>query len=201
MQHLFKSPKNKKSLPDSVEKFSGRLLEAYDRGVTRWHFPALDDRPKPEALVQLEEQEYWRMPGEDRTQLRPGHDVYIRTKILDSIASYFGPQSKENCIKQYSFALLTHMVGGQEVAHKLWSGKFFADGVRGLLVYDDLIAVCLHADQVFHLIYSIKPAGAMHYANLKLQRKNEYATRQAKHDAEGCRQRRPKNLLHDALNV
>lgn len=65
----------------------------------------LDERPKLEVLVLLEEQEYWRKPAPDRTQ---GHDVYIRKKILDSIyvyASYFEPQPKENCIKQCSYAL------------------------------------------------------------------------------------------------
>ena len=50
MQHLFK-PKTKRDLAESVELFSSRQLEAYDKGVTRWHFPALDDRPKPEALI------------------------------------------------------------------------------------------------------------------------------------------------------
>ena len=184
-----------------MEIFSSRLLEAYDKGVTRWHFPALDDRPKPEAIIQLEEQEYWRKSGPDQTQLRPGHDIYIKTKILDSIASYFGPQSKENCIKKYSYALLVHMVGGLEVAFKLWLGKSFADGLRGMLVYDDLIAVCLHADEVFHLMYSINPAGALLFAGVKLQWKYGHAIRQAGRIAEGSDTRQPKNLLHYALNV
>ena len=135
-----------------------RLLEAYDKGVTRWHFPALDDRPKPEALIQLEEQEYWRKSGPDQVQIRPGHDIYIKTKVLDSVASYFDPQSEVNCIKQYSFALLVHMAGGPEIAHILWLAKSFADGFRTMLVYDDLIAVCLHSDEVFHALCSCEVA-------------------------------------------
>ena len=82
-----------------------RQVEIYERGVKRWHFAELDERPKPDALTLLEDQEYWRTPATDRTQLRPGHEVYIRTKVLQSIAAYFGPQSKENNIKKYTFTL------------------------------------------------------------------------------------------------
>ena len=140
VEHLFKAPTNKARLPERVEHFSTRLVESYDKGTTRWYFPTLDERPKPEALIQLEEGEYWRKNGPEQRQIRPGHDVYIKTKILDSIAAYFGPQSKENCIKKYNFALLTHMVGGPEVAYKLWRGEFFGEGFRSMLVYDDLVA-------------------------------------------------------------
>ena len=188
-------------MPECVEVFCSRQLELYDKGVTRWHFPALDDRPKSETLIQLEEQEYWRKSGPDQTQLRPSHDIFIKTKILDSIASYFGPQSKENCIKKYSFALLAHMVGGPDVAHKLWSSKTFANGFRGMLVFDDLIAVCLHSDEVFHLMYSINPAGALLFAGMKLQWNLRIVTKRNERIAKGKRLRRPRNLLHYALNV
>ena len=181
--------------------FSSRLVESYDKGTTRWYIPTLDERPKPEALIQLEEGEYWRKNGPEQRQIRPGYDVYIKPKILDSIAAYFGPQSKENCIKKYNFALLTHMVGGPEVAYKLWRGEFFGEGFRSMLVYDDLVAVCLHCDEVFHLLFSINPTGAMIVAGVKLQRKKKHTPNQNDRIAKGCRLRQPKNLVHYALNV
>ena len=103
--------------------------------------------------------------------------------------------------KKYSYALLVHMLGGPETAHKLWSGKTFADGFRTMIVYDDLIAVCLHSDEAFHLMYSINPTGALIYAGVKMHRKDRHVTSQVKRIAKGSKLRHPRNLLHYALNV
>ncbi|GAU95940.1 hypothetical protein RvY_07457 [Ramazzottius varieornatus] len=191
----------RKKLLERTRGFLVRQVEAYEKGKARWHFPELDDRPKPEELTKLEQQEYWRKPAPDRTQLRPGHDVYIRTKILESIAQYFGPQSKQSSIKKYSMALLMHMLGGLETAFSLWQSGRFANGLTSVFVLDDLIAVCLHADSVFHLVVSINPA-ACHFAVSEqmavLRRTTDI------HDARmanGSHPRRPRSLLEKALNV
>ncbi|GAV02726.1 hypothetical protein RvY_13255 [Ramazzottius varieornatus] len=200
---LYKSPNVVKPRARiALLRFSSHQLELYDKGTTRWHFPDLDDRPKPEVLVLLEEQEYWRKPAPDRTQLRPGHEVYIGTKILESIASYFGPQSNENCIKQYSYAVLAHMMGGVETALKLKAAKTFAEGVRSMFLLDDVIAVALHADEVFHLRFSVNPSDIIVFTGVKLVRLTESRTRNRKRPTgRSARKREPKNLLHFALSV
>ena len=173
----------------------------YDQGKTRWHFADFDDRPKPEAISLLQQQEYWRTPSPERTQLRPGHDVFIKTSILASLAEYYGPQSKENCIKQYSYGLLVHMLGGPETAWELWRNRKFSEGLRGMFVLDDLIAVCLHCDQVFHLTVSMNPHALLRYSCLKMHRWDKNQARNQKRRARGAASRQPRSLLHFALNV
>ncbi|GAU90315.1 hypothetical protein RvY_02748 [Ramazzottius varieornatus] len=197
---LFKAPKNKQHLPECIENFSSRLLDLYDKGVTRWYFPGLDERPKPEGVSILEEMEYWRKPGPDRTQLRPGHDIYIRTKMLESIASYFGPGSKESDIKKYSFGVMMHMLGGPETSLKLWTGKYFLEGFRSMFVFDDLVAVCLHSDEVFHLMFSVSPTDSLIYAGVRMHRRDRHHNAMQKRIAKGAKLRYPRNSLHYALS-
>ncbi|GAV02729.1 hypothetical protein RvY_13258 [Ramazzottius varieornatus] len=61
-----------------------RQLEVYDKRTNRCHFPDLDERPKPEALVLLEEQEYWLKPAPDRTSCGNGDKLLEETVLKDS---------------------------------------------------------------------------------------------------------------------
>ncbi|GAU90307.1 hypothetical protein RvY_02742 [Ramazzottius varieornatus] len=209
VERLFEIPTTERKsatekLRDCLEVFAKRQLELYTKGQTRWHFPELDERPKSEAVALLEAQEYWRKPAPDRTELRPGHDVYITTKLLQSIVSYFGPTSRENCIKKYNFALLVHMLGGPGTVYEFWDKKTFYGGLRSLFVFDDLVAVCLHSDEVFHLLFSITPNASLIYANARMQCYKDHETRRIK---RGGRERqvvgikRDGDSLHLALSV
>ncbi|GAU90306.1 hypothetical protein RvY_02741 [Ramazzottius varieornatus] len=186
-----------KKLYDSVELYSTSLLKLYDKGETRWYFPEVDERPRPEAVALLEAQEYWRKPASDRTQLRPSHDVYITTKVLKSIASYFGPGSRESDIKKYSNALMLHMLGGLETAYELREGKTFYDGFRSMFVFDDLVAVCLHSDEVFQLMFSISPSDSLINATVRMNRAKKHLRRKT----ERKEYQPVKNTLYHALHV
>ncbi|GAU99139.1 hypothetical protein RvY_10181 [Ramazzottius varieornatus] len=200
---LYKAPD---AVPDKLVRpfvlnFVHYDIKLYDKGITRWYFPELDQRPKAETVALLEAQEYWRTPAPDRTQLRPGHHVYIKTKALESIASYFGPQSKENCIKQYSCALLMHMLGGMKTAFNLWQGKQFTDGLRGMFLLDDLIAVCLHSDELFHLAVSVSPQACLQFSSVRMMRHGRNEVRNEICAANGGRPRAARSLFHFALGV
>ncbi|GAU90308.1 hypothetical protein RvY_02743 [Ramazzottius varieornatus] len=185
-----------KYLCRALEKFSLSELESYDNRELRWYFPQFDERPKPKVLSLLEAQEYWRKPAPERTQLRPGHDVYIRTKQLESIASYYGPQSPEKSTKKYSCALIVHMLGGLETARKLLK---VAGSLRPLFDFDDLVAVCSHAEEIFQVMFCLNPNALIIYANSGIARYNKQQKRLARRAT--AKSTKNDDLLHLALNV
>ncbi|GAU99136.1 hypothetical protein RvY_10178-2 [Ramazzottius varieornatus] len=198
---LFKAPEvvSISKVRAFAREFYKNELAPYDKGITRWHLPELDQRPKAETVALLEAQEYWRTPAPDRTQLRPGHHVYIKTKALENIASYFGPQGKDNDIKKYAYALLVHMLGGRETTWKLWKDRKFSRGLQGMFVLDDLIAVCLHSDKVYHLTVTISPLALLRYACAEIHQYECQQETNRRKAAEGSRSKPPRSLLHKAL--
>ncbi|GAU96667.1 hypothetical protein RvY_08082 [Ramazzottius varieornatus] len=183
---------NERRVRDSLEKSVDSKLKLVRKGKLRLPkgVPYADGKI-PEQVTLLDQQEYWRTPAEDRTQLRIGHDVYINTMFLCTTQASYGPLSKDAVGKKYAFAIMEHMLGGPEVIEKARNDYVFFQSVRSMTRIDDALAVILHTDETFHLTESLHPDKLFYYARHRVQdrrrnrsdRKQRYTQKYSLHKA------------------
>ncbi|OQV14221.1 hypothetical protein BV898_11576 [Hypsibius exemplaris] len=131
------------------------IIKNYDENVgpTMWR---LRGEQMPPAIASLEGKKYWREPAPDRTQLRPGHKIFITTSVLDNIRSNFGPGSSQESQKKFGWELIKHMLD-LEVMKQCRDLKLFPRSVTSFLGDDVVLALCLYIDEQFHLLESLHP--------------------------------------------
>ncbi|OQV21475.1 hypothetical protein BV898_04679 [Hypsibius exemplaris] len=136
-------------------------------GPTAWKTRG---EPEPAIVTLLRAQKYWLQPAIDRTRLRPGHDVFITTSVLTDLNNSWGPDAPEGSIKNYSWELILHMLGGLPVIRQLADLKIFPYAIGSYLEDETLLAICLHVDGVFSLQQSMHPKYLVKFCNDKIRR-------------------------------
>ena len=172
--HLFPAAHlSEKTVRDSIERQLKSRLILIGKGKGRLPKGVLyADGSIPPQVRLLDEQEYWRTPAPERTQLRTGHDVYISTAFLQTVQAAFGPASKNATGKKYAYAILEHMLGGMDVIHTRARNDYvFWQAVRSMMRIDHVLALCLHTDEAFHLTQCLPPDKLFLFSRQKIEDK------------------------------